>query len=142
MIYFIIYLFLEVVVSVNIASMLGGVLTFAELILSAFIGFIILANFKGTIAENIASLNAAKIDPAEFQRLNLYTIVGAILLIVPGFLTDIIGILLQFGIITKMLVNRFVSKSQNRTDSTRVHTKTKDENVIDVEIVSDDTTRS
>jgi len=141
-IYFIIYLFLEVVVSVNIASMLGGVLTFAELILSAFIGFIILANFKGTIAENIASLNAAKIDPAEFQRLNLYTIVGAILLIVPGFLTDIIGILLQFGIITKMLVNRFVSKSQNRTDSTRVHTKTKDENVIDVEIVSDDTTRS
>ncbi len=142
MIYFIIYLFLEVVISVNIASMLGGVLTFVELIISALVGLFILINFKGTIRENIHSLNAAKIDPAEFQRLNLYTIVGAILLIVPGFFTDIIGVLLQFGIITKMLVNRFVSKSQSRTEDNTTYTKTKDENVIDVEIISNDTTRS
>ncbi len=140
MIYFLIYLFLEVVISVNIASAIGGVWTFVELIASAMAGLAILANFRGTLAENIQALNQARIDPAEFQQLNLFTILGAILLIVPGFLTDIIGILLQFGVVTKMLVNRFVAKSH--TDSTSyTHTTSiqKDEHVIDVEIISDDT---
>jgi UPF0716 family protein affecting phage T7 exclusion len=136
MIYFLIYLFFEVVVSVNIASAIGGVWTFVELIASALAGLVILANFRGTLAENIHALNQARIDPMEFQQLNLFTILGAILLILPGFLTDIIGLLLQFSVITKMLVNRFVAQSKH--DSTDHFTKKKDDHVIDVEIVSDD----
>ena len=137
MIYFLIYLFLEVVVSVNIASAIGGVWTFIEIIASAMAGFIILANFRGTLAENIRALNQARIDPLEFQQLNLFTILGAFLLILPGFLTDIVGILLQFSVVTKMLVNRFVAKSNNYTNPT--HSTQKDDHVIDVEIVGDDT---
>ncbi|MEJ2500761.1 MAG: FxsA family protein [Campylobacterales bacterium] len=136
MIYFLIYLFFEVVVSVNIASAIGGVWTFVELIASALAGLVILANFRGTLAENIHALNQARIDPMEFQQLNLFTILGAILLILPGFLTDIIGLLLQFSVITKMLVNRFVAQSKH--DSTDHFTQKKDDHVIDVEIVSDD----
>jgi len=136
MIYFLLYLFLEVVVSVNIASAIGGVWTFVELIVSALAGFAILANFRGTLAENIHALNQARIDPLEFQQLNLFTVLGAILLIVPGFLTDIIGLLLQFSVVTRMLVNRFVAKSKH--DSSTYYSQ-KDENVIDVEIVGDDT---
>lgn len=133
MIYFLIYLFLEVVVSVNIASAIGGVWTFVELIASALAGIVILANFRGTLAENIHALNQARIDPIEFQQLNLFTILGAFLLIIPGFLTDSIGLLLQFSVITKMLVNRFMAKSASDTSTTQ-----KDNHVIDVEIVSDD----
>lgn len=135
MIYFLIYLFFEVVVSVNIASAIGGVWTFVELIASALAGFVLLANFRGTLAENIHALNQARIDPMEFQQLNLFAVLGAILLIVPGFLTDIIGILLQFSVVTKMLINRFVAKSDANTPN---HFTQKDENVIDVEIVGDD----
>ena len=133
MIYFLLYLFLEVVVSVNIASAIGGVWTFVELIASALAGIVILANFRGTLAENIHALNQARIDPIEFQQLNLFTILGAFLLIMPGFLTDSIGLLLQFSVITKMLVNRFMAKSASDTSTTQ-----KDDHVIDVEIVSDD----
>jgi len=136
MIYFLLYLFLEVVVSVNIASQIGGVWTFVELIASAVTGFIILANFKGTLSENIHALNQARIDPMEFQQLNLFMLLGAMLLILPGFLTDIIGILLQFSVVTKMLVNRFVAKSPRNSSYSA-----KDENVIDVEIVDDDTVK-
>ena len=138
MIYFLIYLFLEVVVSVNIASAIGGVWTFVELIASAALGFVVLANFKGTLAENIHALNHARIDPMEFQQLNLFTLLGAFLLILPGFLTDIIGLLLQWGVVTKMLVNRFVAQSQpHHTSNSSIK---RDENVIDVEIVDDDRT--
>ncbi len=139
MIYFLLYLFLEVVVSVNIASAIGGVWTFVELIASALVGFSILANFQGTMGENLRALAEARIDPGEFERLNLFTLIGAILLIVPGFLTDIIGLLLQFSVVTKMLVNRFVAKSS--ADSSTPHTNQKDEHVIDVEIVGDDSDR-
>lgn len=136
MIYFLLYLFLEVVISVNIASQIGGVWTFVELIASAVTGFIILVNFKGTLSENIHALNQARIDPMEFQQLNLFMLLGAMLLILPGFLTDIIGILLQFSVVTKMLVNRFVAKSPRNSSYSA-----KDENVIDVEIVDDDTVK-
>lgn len=136
MIYFFVYLFLEVIVSVKIASAIGGIWTFVELIGSAFVGFAILANFRGTLAENIRALNQARIDPMEFQQLNLFTVLGAFLLILPGFLTDIVGILLQFSVITKMLVNRFVAKSTHNNPTT--HSTQKDDHVIDVEIVSDD----
>lgn len=136
MIYFLLYLFLEVVVSVNIASAIGGIWTFVELIASALAGIVILANFRGTLAENINALNQARIDPFEFQQLNLFSILGAFLLIAPGFLTDILGVLLQFSVITKMLVNRFVPQSKHDSST---HFTQKDNHVIDVEIVSDDT---
>lgn len=135
MIYFLVYLFAEVLVSVNIASAIGGVWTFVELIASAILGIALLSGFRGTLAENIQALNQARIDPMEFQQLNLFAILGAFLLIVPGFLTDIIGMLFQFSVFSKMLINRFSAKSNFETSN---NNSTKDENVIDVEIISDD----
>ena len=138
MIYFLVYLFLEVIVSVNIASAIGGLATFFEIVGSALLGFLILINFKTTLRENLMSVSYNQIDLREFQNLNLFTIFGAILLIIPGFLTDIIGLLLQFSVFTTMLVNRYSIKF-GRHDGMR-HKKNstqKDNDVIDVEIISD-----
>ncbi|MDD3060242.1 MAG: FxsA family protein [Sulfurimonas sp.] len=137
--YFLVYLLLEVLVSVNIASAIGGLATFFEILLSALIGIVILSNFRATLSENIRAVSSRQIDMSEFQSLNLFTIAGAILLIIPGFLTDIIGILLQFGVFTKMIVNRTHVKSQSNksypTQNTTQNTIQKDSDVIDVEII-------
>lgn len=138
MIYFFIYLFLEVIISVNISSAIGGLWTFFEILLSAFFGITILMNFRSTFRENVMAVSYKCIDLQEFQRLNLFSIFGAILLILPGFLTDIIGILLQFSVLTTMLVNRYNVKSKCKTDY-EIHKKEKDIDVIDVEIISDNT---
>lgn len=136
MLYFLIYLFLEVVISVNIATLLGGVGTFLELIATAFIGVAILVNFRATLSENMRAVSFNCIDLRQFQALNLFTIFGAILLILPGFLTDFIGVLLQFTVLTRMLVNRYSAKYGNCTP----HKPTqKEDHVIDVEIVSEHT---
>lgn len=137
MIYFIIYLFLEVIISVNISSAIGGLATFFEILLSAFIGLMILANFKSTLRENFMAVSYNCIDMEQFQSLNLFTIIGAILLIVPGFLTDIIGALLQFSIFTTMLVNRYNVKSDKCKKEDEYNSLKKDNDVIDVEIISD-----
>jgi UPF0716 family protein affecting phage T7 exclusion len=136
MIYFIVYLFLEVIVSVNISSAIGALATFIEIVLSALLGLVILVNFKSTLRENLSSLSQNYMDMREFNSLNLFTIIGAILLIIPGFLTDIVGILLQFSVFTTMLTNRYSMRSSGHKKYTKNNIQ-KDTDVIDVEIISD-----
>jgi 2-isopropylmalate synthase/UPF0716 protein FxsA len=140
MIYFLIYLFLEVLVSVQISSAIGGLATFFEIILSAFIGLSILINFRSTLVENMRAVSLNQIDVAEFERLNLFTLIGAILLIIPGFLTDIIGALLQFSAITSMIVNRYNVKSKEANSLYENENFQGDSDVIDVEIIEHNTT--
>jgi len=140
MIYFIVYLFLEVLISVNISSVIGGLATFFEIIISAFIGISILINFRKTLVENMTTASYGAIDLEQFQRLNLFTIIGGILLIVPGFLTDILGVLLQFSALTTMAINRFNIKSGKYKTNQKQNNITKDSDVIDVEIINDNTT--
>ena len=141
MIYFIGYLFLEVLISVNISSAIGGLATFFEILLSAFIGISILINFRKTLVENLTSVSYNCIDLKQFQNLNLFTLIGAILLIVPGFMTDILGVVMQFSVLTSMFVNRYNVKSGNCNTNTqenfRQNNIQRDSDVIDVEIISD-----
>jgi len=141
MIYFFGYLFLEVVISVNISSVLGGLLTFFEIIVTAFIGISILVNFRKTLLENLMAVSYSCIDLKQFQSLNLFTLFGAIFLIIPGFFTDMVGILLQFSVFTSMLVNRYNINHSNgcKTNYTNKQTQ-KDDDVIDVEIIGNSTT--
>lgn len=138
MIYFVIYVFLEVIISVNISSFLGGFLTFVEIVLSAAYGVSILINFRKNLFENMNAVSYSCIDFEEFQRLNLFTIVGGIMLIVPGFLTDLIGVLLQFSVITTMAVNHFKARTNRCKTEFKKNIK-KDIDVIDVEIINDNT---
>ena len=137
--YFLIYLFLEVIISVNISSAIGGLNTFFEIVLSAFFGIAILINFRKTLMENMNAVSFNCINLQQFQSLNLFTILGGILLIVPGFLTDKIGILMQFSVFTSMLVNRYNVKSGNCKSDFEENNITKDSDVIDVEIIDDHT---
>ncbi len=141
MIYFITYLFLEVLLSVSISSSLGGLLTFLEIMISAFVGISILINFRKTLVENMTAVSYNCIDLAQFQRLNLFTLFGAILLIIPGFLTDMLGIIMQFSVFTSMFVNRYNVKSGKCDESfTPQNNLKKDSDVIDVEIINNNTT--
>jgi len=134
--YFIVYLFLEVIISVNISSYLGGLLTFLEIVLTAFIGIAILVNFRKTLVENLTAVSYNCIDLQQFQNLNLFTLIGAILFIIPGFFTDFIGLIMQFSIITTMFVNRYNVKSGSCNTSYEQNNIKKDTDVIDVEIIT------
>jgi 2-isopropylmalate synthase/UPF0716 protein FxsA len=128
MIYFLIYLFLEVVITIEIASEIGGLATFLEIVGSAFIGIFILMNFRHTLAENVNALRTHQIDIQGFSNRNLMGLFGAVLLIIPGFLSDMIGMLMQFSLFGSLVVNRFTRKYEPPTQP-------KDEHVIDAEII-------
>ncbi len=133
MIYFLIYLFLEVFISLQFAEYLGAGFTFLEIIVSAIIGLFILANFRNGAVENLMRLKRGEISNEQFAALNLFKIVGAILLLIPGFLTDIVGILFQFSSLGVPLSALFMKKG---TYTTKRDQKSKyEDDIIDVEVI-------
>jgi len=162
MIYFIIYLFLEVMISSSISTSIGGLNTFLEIVLTAIIGIFLLKNFKLSLADSIAKARSGQITQEEFIKTNVGKALGAILLIVPGFFTDIMGIVMQFSFLVVLLSKVFTFKTpMNRTtystnfsstdfgyDAKRfTNTNTKNTNnknykrntdeIIDVEVIDD-----
>ncbi len=128
MVYFLIYLFLEITVSINIAKEIGSFATFIEVIVSAIAGFVIIANMGNSMSEGFRALLEKRISEEEFVHLNLFMLIGAILLIIPGFLSDFVGILFQFPYFALFITKRFYrfKKDETRRDD-----------VIDVEVIDD-----
>lgn len=154
MIYFIIYLFIEVMVSSSLASSIGGLNTFLEIVISAIVGIYILQNFKFSLTQSIQEARMGNITQEEFIKTNVGKALGAVLLIVPGFFTDFLGIALQFGFLTIVFSKIFKFKQPNKDEninqnynSSFSYTQTnynnttykgvKDEEIIDVEIIDD-----
>ncbi|HIE35326.1 MAG TPA: FxsA family protein [Campylobacterales bacterium] len=129
MIYFLLYLFIETFVSVEIASAIGPFWTFIEIILSAIVGVYLFINFQYRSNEYLMALARREISFEEFESLSLYTLLGAILLIIPGFFTDILGILLQFNAFAKFFAKKILNL-KNRPPKNKG-----DDDVIDVEII-------
>ncbi len=127
MVYFLLYLFLEITITLNIASKIGSFATFVEVIVSAFVGFVIIANLRNSIGEGFRALVERRISEEEFIELHIFMLIGAILLIIPGFLSDIVGILFQFPYVGLLITKRFYRfKQEKRRDD-----------VIDVEVIDD-----
>ncbi len=132
----IIYLFIEVLVSVEFASQLGGLLTFLEIIVSAFIGLFLLTNFRYTLSKSMNDLMSGAISAQDFQKMSLFTLVGAVLLMIPGFFSDILGILLQFSFFGKLFASRVLNLKNRKNKN--IHREGKDD-AIDVEVIDSDT---
>ncbi len=126
MIYFLIYLFIEIYVSVKIASAIGPFWTFLEVIVTAIYGVWIISNMHIQMAATMQALVRGEISIEEFESMNLYVLIGAILLIIPGFFTDILGILLQFGVFSKFIARKIFKLKPRETE---------EDDVIDVEII-------
>lgn len=139
--YFLVYLLLEVFVSVNISSSIGAMATFLEIILSAMFGFVLLANFRNTFGESMQAMQRRTISITEFQKLNAFTLLGALLLILPGFFSDIIGIFLQFTFFATLFARKILHVKDNIDidDIQNINKRKEEDEIIDVEVIDDRT---
>lgn len=133
MIYFLIYLFLEVIITVEVASKIGGLMMFTEIMVSALMGIAILFNFRTTLLSNVMELKERRISANGFYKRNLLSLLGAILLILPGIFTDIIAVVIHVTLLSSLIISRFMPKYPT---SNQPH-QSKDDHVIDAEIISD-----
>jgi 2-isopropylmalate synthase/UPF0716 protein FxsA len=118
-------------------------MTFLELIFSVMVGLFILQNFKFGLIASINQVRNGQMTQEEFIKGSIGKAIGAILLIIPGFFTDILGLCLQFSLFTILITKlvKFKPKSVNNTyNYTQANTNKQnnikgDEDVIDVEVI-------
>jgi 2-isopropylmalate synthase/UPF0716 protein FxsA len=127
-------------ISSTIAGQIGGLYTFLEIVASAFVGITILKSIPQTAMSNITSIFNGDLSAKEFIKVNLISAFGAILIIIPGFFTDMVGILLQFEFFALVVANR-LNKPVNNShfNNTNFNQKKEKDNetIIDVEIIDD-----
>jgi 2-isopropylmalate synthase/UPF0716 protein FxsA len=130
-----------VLISVNISSQIGGLATFVEIMFTAMVGFMLLGNFRNTFAESMRAMQRRTISMQEFQKLNAFALLGALLLILPGFFSDIIGLFLQFSFFATLFAKKILHVKDNIDIDDIQHTRKEDDEIIDVEVIDDRTKR-
>ena len=121
--------------SVSIISSIGAFATFAEIIVSAIVGFALLANFKANLQQNLQGLMQRQININSFEKLNLWSLFGAFLFILPGFFGDMVALLLQFGALTTWFSRNVLRIKEEETPPQFY--KGKENEIIDVEVIDD-----
>jgi len=131
MIYFLVYLFVEIFVSYEFTKIFTPFGMFLEILASAVFGMMLIRTLNFSLAESMQRMMHREISQEEFISIGMFKFVGAILLVVPGVFTDILGLLMQFDVFGSMVAKKFLTPKQ---------TYQKDpfeDDIIDVEIIED-----
>ena len=116
---------IEIYLFIKIGSQIGAFNTISLIFLTAIIG-IIYARYEGLNTLKSGFTQLVKNELPAYEIISGAIIAfAAVLLIIPGFMTDVIGFLLIFPLTRKLILKNFSSKF-------KVKTKT-DENFIDGE---------
>ena len=87
-----------------------------EVIGSLILGIVIIQNLGFSMMENLQRVVYREISQEEFISIGMFKFVGAILLIIPGVFTDIIGLLMQFDTFGSMVAKKTMPKKEVEDD--------------------------
>ena len=122
---------IELYLSLYVGEHIGFWWSAIWIVVSMILGFRLLQFTPYTLMGNISHVSMGKLSLEEFQNASTSYLVGAILLIIPGVFTDILGV---FALSYTMYL-RFVAKIT--PEETKFNKNKGDDNVIDVEIIDE-----
>ena len=133
MIFIFAYFLLELFFSLQVGSSIGFLWSVIWIVTTFIIGMGLIQNAHTNIKMNMQSLSLGKLDMKSFHDSATSYFLGAILLIIPGVFSDILGLIaliysfyLQFGGTILSFKNKKNIKNLNKQG---------DDDVIDVEII-------
>ena len=105
---------IEIYLLIKIGSKIGAITTILLIFSTAIVG-IYYAKYEGLNTLKSGFVQLSRNTLPTYEMLSGATIAfAAILLIIPGFLTDVIGFLLIFPITRKLILSRLSSKLKSR----------------------------
>ena len=114
---------IEIFLLIKIGSQIGAVTTILLIFATAIIG-VYYAKYEGLNTLRAGFTQLSKNEPPTYEMISGAAIAfAALLLIIPGFATDLLGFLLIFTITRKFFFGKFIKKFKS--------TKTKKNNFID-----------
>jgi len=135
LVYFLVYLFLEILFSYEFAKIFTPLGFFIEVLVTAIIGVYILRDIHFSLSENMIRVLKREITQEEFISIEIFKFIGAILLVIPGFFSDILGALFLFEPFSKWIARKFLPKDDIKYKN--AFNDFKDDDIIDVEIIEE-----
>ena len=130
LIYFLAYLFLEILFSYEFAKIFTPFGMFLEVIITAIAGITIIRTLNFSMYESMQRVMRREISEEEFISIGLFKLIGAVLLFIPGVFSDLVGLFLMFEPFAKWFARKFF-----KTDN---YTRFNDDpDIIDVEIIEE-----
>tara|TARA_B100000900_G_scaffold348121_1_gene313728 strand:+ start:2296 stop:2715 length:420 start_codon:yes stop_codon:yes gene_type:complete len=105
---------IEIYLFIKIGAQIGAIYTISLIFITAIIG-VYYAKYEGlnTLKSAFRQINSN--EPPTYEIVSGATIaLGAIMLIIPGFATDLLGFLIIFPITRRILLNKFTKKFETR----------------------------
>jgi len=133
LIYFLVYLFLEIVFSYEFMKVFSPFGFFLEILISAVAGVYIIKNLDFSLRESMIKLMHREITEEEFISIGLFKLIGAFLLIIPGIFSDLVGILFLFEPFARFVAKKLFPNTHVYTS----YNDFNDEDIIDVEIIEE-----
>ena len=124
--------FLELFVSMKVGDIIGFLPSIVWILGTMFIGTLLLRFSPYAFMGNLASVQMGKLDPKSANALSMSYLLGSILLIVPGVITDFLGLsfllyALYLHLLAKIRPQKYVYNQKNKGD----------DDVIDVEVIDE-----
>jgi UPF0716 family protein affecting phage T7 exclusion len=132
LIYFLIYLFLEIIFSYEFMRIFTPFGFFLEILLTAGVGVYILQTLDLSLSANMHKLMKREITQEEFLSIGLFKLIGAVLLVLPGFFSDIIGVLFLFEPFSRIVAKKLFPQNNHYHKTYK-----DDDDIIDVEIIEE-----
>jgi UPF0716 family protein affecting phage T7 exclusion len=124
--------FLELFISMKVGDMIGFLPSVLWILLTMIAGSTLLRLSPYTFMGNIMSMQMGKLDLRSANNASMSYLMGSIMLIIPGVITDVIGLLMLLYTLYLQLLAK-MRPQQPRND---IQTKG-DSDVIDVEIIDE-----
>ncbi|MDC0628036.1 FxsA family protein [Pelagibacteraceae bacterium] len=119
---------IEIFLMIKIGGKIGALSVIFLIFLTAIIG-VYFAKLQGIKTVRSGLINLYQKKAPVYEIISVWAIaIAALLLIIPGFFSDIIGFILLIPFTRKILINLFVKKKQNLQE---------DDNTVDGEIIED-----
>ena len=133
MVYIIPFFFIELYMSLSVGENIGFLWSVIWIIGSFTLGMGLIQNGAITMKKSMASLSAGKLNMKSFHDSATSYFLGALLLMIPGVFTDILGII-SLLYTFYLQIGGTIPSSKNKTNINNIN-KQGDEDVIDVEII-------
>jgi UPF0716 protein FxsA len=128
---FLIVFFLEIYLFITVGSAIGALSTISLVILTAIIGIFIL-RVQGimTLQKLQMTVNRGE-APTEAVLYGILLLIGGGLLLIPGFFTDVLGLICVIPITRKSLISYFMLKIQPTTTDSSSNCSTSNSSTAD-----------
>ena len=124
------FLIAELILSLKVVETIGALWSTVWIIGTIFIGIALLKNSQYAIFGSLSAVSRGKLDLRSFQNASMAYMAGAILLIIPGILSDTFGVIALVYTLYLHFVATMTPEKQNFNQKG-------DDDVIDVEVIDE-----